>query len=65
MYLLISVNAWVGSLCEVEGCPGKDGNCNGHGSCIAMECICFPGWQGFNCSEPECPNDCNREFSTF
>ncbi|WAR26298.1 TENX-like protein [Mya arenaria] len=51
-------NAWVGSLCETEGCPGDDGKCNGNGDCINMVCHCYPGWKSDNCSVPECPNDC-------
>nr|XP_033816344.1 tenascin isoform X2 [Geotrypetes seraphini] len=36
--------------------------CNGRGnySTEACGCICEPGWKGPNCSEVECPGNCNR-----
>ncbi|XP_033745589.1 uncharacterized protein LOC117331103 [Pecten maximus] len=50
-------NAYVGSLCEEKGCPGADGACNQQGSCnsVLQECTCFPGFKGYDCSEPSCP----------
>ncbi|XP_046307778.1 tenascin isoform X6 [Marmota monax] len=35
--------------------------CSGHGnfSTEGCGCICEPGWKGPNCSEPECPGNCN------
>ncbi|KAL2092310.1 hypothetical protein ACEWY4_012108 [Coilia grayii] len=37
--------------------------CGGHGN-YSMEtcsCVCEPGWKGVNCSESECPNDCQDQ----
>ncbi|XP_053138578.1 tenascin isoform X1 [Hemicordylus capensis] len=36
--------------------------CSGHGnySNDHCGCICEPGWKGPNCSEPECPQNCNH-----
>lgn len=55
----IAENAWQNTLCEDEGCPGEDANCNGHGTCLKMECKCYPGWKGDDCNTPQCPEDCN------
>lgn len=37
--------------------------CNGRGNWSAetCTCICEPGWRGPNCTEPECPNDCQDQ----
>lgn len=37
--------------------------CNGRGnwSVETCSCICEPGWRGPNCTEPECPNDCQDQ----
>ncbi|XP_070689884.1 tenascin isoform X2 [Pempheris klunzingeri] len=37
--------------------------CNGRGnwSTDSCSCICEPGWKGPNCTEPECPNDCQDQ----
>uniref|UniRef100_A0A8D0DER3 Tenascin Cb n=1 Tax=Sander lucioperca TaxID=283035 RepID=A0A8D0DER3_SANLU len=37
--------------------------CNGRGnwSTDTCSCICEPGWKGPNCTEPECPNDCQDQ----
>ncbi|XP_055080142.1 tenascin isoform X2 [Periophthalmus magnuspinnatus] len=37
--------------------------CNGRGNWSAetCSCICEPGWRGPNCTEPECPNDCQDQ----
>ncbi|XP_029295570.1 tenascin isoform X2 [Cottoperca gobio] len=37
--------------------------CNGHGnwSTDTCSCLCEPGWKGPNCTEPECPNDCQDQ----
>ncbi|KAJ4922870.1 hypothetical protein JOQ06_021332 [Pogonophryne albipinna] len=37
--------------------------CNGHGnwSTETCSCICEPGWKVPNCTEPECPNDCQDQ----
>ncbi|XP_041957505.1 tenascin isoform X3 [Alosa sapidissima] len=37
--------------------------CSGHGnySVETCGCVCEPGWKGVNCSESECPNDCQDQ----
>ncbi|KAM9743872.1 tenascin isoform 3-T5 [Menidia menidia] len=37
--------------------------CNGRGnwSAESCSCSCEPGWKGPNCTEPECPNDCQDQ----
>ncbi|XP_056274974.1 tenascin-like isoform X2 [Pseudoliparis swirei] len=37
--------------------------CNGRGNWSAdtCGCVCEPGWKGPNCTEPECPNDCQDQ----
>ncbi|XP_023253569.1 tenascin-like isoform X2 [Seriola lalandi dorsalis] len=37
--------------------------CNGRGnwSTDTCSCTCEPGWKGHNCTEPECPNDCQDQ----
>ncbi|XP_068190377.1 tenascin-like isoform X4 [Antennarius striatus] len=37
--------------------------CNGHGnySKESCGCICDPGWKGPNCTEPECPGNCQSQ----
>ncbi|XP_024121092.1 tenascin isoform X1 [Oryzias melastigma] len=37
--------------------------CNGRGnwSTDSCSCTCEPGWKGPNCTEPECPNDCQDQ----
>uniref|UniRef100_A0AAV2MPY4 Tenascin C n=1 Tax=Knipowitschia caucasica TaxID=637954 RepID=A0AAV2MPY4_KNICA len=37
--------------------------CNGRGNWSAetCSCLCEPGWRGPNCTEPECPNDCQDQ----
>ncbi|KAJ8285701.1 hypothetical protein GJAV_G00029950 [Gymnothorax javanicus] len=37
--------------------------CSGHGnySTDSCGCVCEPGWKGSNCSEPECPDDCQDQ----
>uniref|UniRef100_A0A7N8WSW7 Tenascin-like n=1 Tax=Mastacembelus armatus TaxID=205130 RepID=A0A7N8WSW7_9TELE len=34
--------------------------CSGHGNYSAETCgcVCEPGWKGANCTEPECPSNC-------
>ena len=39
-----------------SGCPTAD--CDGHGQCVANQCICDDGWTGPNCDQHECPHDC-------
>ncbi|KAG7234981.1 hypothetical protein INR49_003463, partial [Caranx melampygus] len=45
------------------GCCGAQPYCNGRGnwSTEACSCTCEPGWKGPNCTEPECPNDCQDQ----
>uniref|UniRef100_A0A8D0B3W2 Tenascin Cb n=1 Tax=Sander lucioperca TaxID=283035 RepID=A0A8D0B3W2_SANLU len=47
---------------EVRGLSTKP-YCNGRGnwSTDTCSCICEPGWKGPNCTEPECPNDCQDQ----
>uniref|UniRef100_A0A8C8SM68 Tenascin C n=1 Tax=Pelusios castaneus TaxID=367368 RepID=A0A8C8SM68_9SAUR len=47
----------------VEGYVDTTPYCNGRGnySTEICGCICEPGWKGPNCSEPECPNNCNHK----
>ncbi|XP_065819094.1 tenascin isoform X3 [Labrus bergylta] len=37
--------------------------CNGRGnwSTDTCSCVCEPGWKGPNCTEPECPGDCQDQ----
>ncbi|XP_055360432.1 tenascin isoform X2 [Betta splendens] len=37
--------------------------CSGHGnwSSESCSCVCEPGWKGLNCTEPECPGDCQDQ----
>ncbi|KAL6051153.1 Tenascin N, partial [Balamuthia mandrillaris] len=49
----------------VEDCPGFP-DCSGHGYCLVNEedrpvCQCLPGWEGKDCGEASCPNDCTGE----
>ncbi|KAG7215347.1 hypothetical protein INR49_022584 [Caranx melampygus] len=45
---------------QVTGEVGTKPFCNGHGnfSTGTCGCVCEPGWKGPNCSEPECPGNC-------
>uniref|UniRef100_A0A8C9YCR8 Tenascin Ca n=1 Tax=Sander lucioperca TaxID=283035 RepID=A0A8C9YCR8_SANLU len=45
---------------QVTGEVGTKPYCNSHGnySIETCGCICEPGWKGPNCTEPECPNNC-------
>ncbi|XP_060107776.1 tenascin isoform X6 [Heteronotia binoei] len=46
----------------VEGRIDATPYCSGRGnySNDICGCICEPGWKGPNCSEPECPQNCNN-----
>ncbi|KAM9360882.1 tenascin [Symphorus nematophorus] len=48
---------------QVTGEVSTKPYCNGHGNWSAdtCSCICEPGWKGPNCTEPECPNDCQDQ----
>ncbi|XP_022595585.1 tenascin-like isoform X2 [Seriola dumerili] len=45
---------------QVTGEVGTKPYCNGHGNFSAETCgcVCEPGWKGPNCTEPECPGNC-------
>ena len=30
------------------GCPG---DCHGHGDCVQGQCLCYPGYRGWDCLE--------------
>ncbi|XP_035496176.1 tenascin isoform X4 [Scophthalmus maximus] len=48
---------------QVTGDLSTKPYCNGHGnwSTDTCSCACEPGWKGPNCTEPECPNDCQDQ----
>ncbi|XP_040899028.1 tenascin isoform X3 [Toxotes jaculatrix] len=48
---------------QVTGEVSTKPYCNGRGnwSTDTCSCACEPGWKGSNCSEPECPNDCQDQ----
>uniref|UniRef100_A0A8D0HLX4 Tenascin n=1 Tax=Sphenodon punctatus TaxID=8508 RepID=A0A8D0HLX4_SPHPU len=45
-----------------EGLVDTTPYCSGQGnySTEVCGCICEPGWKGLNCSEPDCPKNCNN-----
>ncbi|XP_018549767.1 tenascin isoform X3 [Lates calcarifer] len=45
---------------QVTGAVGTKPYCNGHGNYSAETCgcVCEPGWKGPNCTEPQCPGNC-------
>ncbi|XP_060917164.1 tenascin-like isoform X5 [Labrus mixtus] len=47
---------------QVTGDVGTKPYCNGHGnySSESCGCVCGPGWTGPNCTEPECPDNCQN-----
>ncbi|KAM6975734.1 tenascin isoform 2-T2 [Tautogolabrus adspersus] len=47
---------------QVTGDVGTKPYCNGHGnySSETCGCVCESGWTGPNCTEPECPNNCQN-----
>ncbi|XP_029565542.1 tenascin-R isoform X8 [Salmo trutta] len=52
--------------CSAQPVTGEVGTkpyCNGRGnySTDTCGCICKPGWKGPNCTESECPNDCQDQ----
>ncbi|XP_034565186.1 tenascin isoform X2 [Notolabrus celidotus] len=53
-----------GGCCSAQaiGDVGTKPYCNGHGnySSESCGCVCESGWKGSNCSEPECPNNCQE-----
>uniref|UniRef100_A0A4W6G4K1 Tenascin Cb n=1 Tax=Lates calcarifer TaxID=8187 RepID=A0A4W6G4K1_LATCA len=48
---------------QVTGEVSTKPYCNGRGNWSAdtCSCACEPGWKGPNCTEPECPNDCQDQ----
>lgn len=48
---------------QVAGEVSTKPYCNGRGnwSAESCSCSCEPGWKGPNCTEPECPNDCQDQ----
>ncbi|XP_077377651.1 tenascin isoform X3 [Festucalex cinctus] len=48
---------------QVTGEVSTKPYCNGRGNWSAdtCSCVCEPGWKGPNCTEPECPNDCQDQ----
>ncbi|XP_028270785.1 tenascin isoform X2 [Parambassis ranga] len=48
---------------QVTGEVSTKPYCNGRGnwSTETCSCVCEPGWRGPNCTEPECPNDCQDQ----
>ncbi|XP_053329724.1 tenascin isoform X2 [Spea bombifrons] len=47
---------------DAEGVLDTKPYCNGHGnySTETCSCVCEPGWTGPNCTEAECPGNCNN-----
>uniref|UniRef100_A0A7N6B389 Tenascin C n=1 Tax=Anabas testudineus TaxID=64144 RepID=A0A7N6B389_ANATE len=48
---------------QVTGEVSTKPYCSGRGnwSTETCSCVCEPGWKGPNCTEPECPNDCQDQ----
>ncbi|XP_049434711.1 tenascin isoform X2 [Epinephelus fuscoguttatus] len=48
---------------QVTGEVSTKPYCNGRGnwSTDTCSCVCETGWKGPNCTEPECPNDCQDQ----
>ncbi|XP_061585704.1 tenascin-like isoform X2 [Cololabis saira] len=48
---------------QVTGEVSTKPYCHGRGnwSTETCSCLCEPGWKGPNCTEPECPNDCQDQ----
>ncbi|XP_067261676.1 tenascin isoform X6 [Chanodichthys erythropterus] len=48
---------------QVSGIVGTKPYCSGHGnySTETCGCICDPGWNGPNCTIPDCPGDCGDQ----
>uniref|UniRef100_A0A8C6P003 Tenascin N n=1 Tax=Nothobranchius furzeri TaxID=105023 RepID=A0A8C6P003_NOTFU len=46
-----------------QGCcgAGVDTSCTGHGTYqqATCSCLCYPGWEGPDCSLSSCPDECN------
>ncbi|XP_034559337.1 tenascin-N [Notolabrus celidotus] len=47
--------------CGSGGAAGVDTSCSGHGTYQqdTCSCLCNPGWEGPDCSESSCPDECN------
>ncbi|KAG1926037.1 tenascin-like [Pimephales promelas] len=51
-----------GSVCTT-GRPETDDHpddCSDQGRCVDGKCVCFPGFNGPDCSVPDCPGDCSN-----
>ncbi|XP_042343934.1 tenascin-like isoform X1 [Plectropomus leopardus] len=48
---------------QVTGEVSTKPYCNGRGnwSTDTCSCVCESGWKGTNCTEPDCPNDCQDQ----
>ncbi|XP_061881403.1 tenascin isoform X2 [Entelurus aequoreus] len=48
---------------QVAGEVSTKPYCNGRGnwSADSCSCVCDPGWKGPNCTDPECPNECQDQ----
>ncbi|XP_054629114.1 tenascin isoform X3 [Dunckerocampus dactyliophorus] len=48
---------------QVAGEVATKPYCNGRGNWSAdtCSCVCEPGWKGPNCTDPECPNECQDQ----
>ncbi|XP_074507346.1 tenascin-N isoform X2 [Sebastes fasciatus] len=47
--------------CGGGGAAGVDTSCSGHGTYQpdTCSCLCYPGWEGPDCSVSSCPDECN------
>ncbi|KAM7400665.1 hypothetical protein PAMA_005046 [Pampus argenteus] len=47
--------------CGRGGAAGVDTSCSGHGTYQhdTCSCLCNPGWEGPDCSESSCPDECS------
>ncbi|XP_058482219.1 tenascin-N isoform X3 [Solea solea] len=48
-------------LCGKSCAAGADTSCSGHGiyQHDTCSCLCYPGWEGPDCSVSSCPDECN------
>ena len=53
-------DGWRGDHCEIEGCPGDPTDCSERGVCgVGGRCFCDPGWNGIDCNNVVCKDNCN------
>ncbi|XP_068197073.1 tenascin-N [Antennarius striatus] len=47
--------------CGGDGAAGMDTSCSGHGTYQhnTCSCLCNPGWEGADCSDSTCPDECS------